>query len=51
MNKTDSSQHKGSSEQPPSINVEGVDDRRQRDGVTLEEDFGWVPVQSDSATS
>jgi hypothetical protein len=26
--------------QPPSINIEGVDDRQQQDGVTLEEDFG-----------
>jgi len=26
--------------QSPSINIEGVDDRQQKDGATLEEDFG-----------
>lgn len=40
MNKNDSQIKDSAEEQVPSINVEGVEDRQLRDGVTLEEDFG-----------
>jgi hypothetical protein len=42
MNKNDSQVKDSNDGQSPSINIEGVDDRQQKDGVTLEEDFGCV---------
>lgn len=40
MSKTDERLKDSDDGQPPSINVEGVDDPRHEDGVTLEEHFG-----------
>lgn len=42
MNKDDSQLKDTNDGESPSINIEGVDDRQQKDVVTLEEDFGWV---------
>ena len=42
MNKDDSQVKDTNDGQSPSINIEGVDDRQQQDGVTLEENFGCV---------
>jgi hypothetical protein len=40
MNKSDTQIKDANDGQPPSINIEGVEDRQQKDVVTLEEDFG-----------